>query len=263
MSKCGKKLFVIMVIVLISSIISACSREAQTQGENEKDNSTEYKTYCHACTVGYNDGGYIVEAGNESIPLCKECRDELMLKNGFVVVNGEKEYPFANAQLYIDDLIAFEIPDDYVQVELDESMNNDVWKAQFNHYIDDVVLFVGWHDIFESLGDVTPTIENRQKITAKYLVEEMGEEDCAQLLFSELSDYITMEVQGNLIFCQFYSNASMVETCKDGIQYSIAVVNFGNDARYEEEEVYMDSLLVTASIVYPQMDLLIEYFPYQ
>ncbi len=262
------KKFLFLLTLMLS--LCACSNTPEEPSTDlnspdvESATIDETKTSCYTCGLTYAEGGYKVTASNTKIDLCKECRDELMLKNGFVVVNGEKTYPFSDVELYQDDIIAFDIPDDYILTDLE--YDNGFWKAQLESTrIAGVAILIGWEDFFEGGEFGSPTIEERQNFSTQKMIESMGEEEYLSITAenSDPESYMEMDLQGETYYFYIVDNTLVtLETFKDGIHYVIASINLYENEEYDEYDLYLDPVLVALSLIYPTPEYLNDYFVY-
>lgn len=263
------------LIVLLFLSLSACSnsdednyatssQETLVEGTAEDSSKT-----CYVCGIQYNEGGYNINVGSQSIDLCKECRDELLIKNGFIVIDGKKEYPFDDYTLYKDELVTIPVPDDYHLTDVSDEIKSDIWKAEF-HYNDDndIIIMFGWEDFFEGV-DERPSTEERLDFDLQHLYENYDSDSDADAKLADffaVEEYVecySLDVQGIRYLAIFYSGGlTGIYTINDGVIYYYVAANM-SDTYYEEDEQpepSLDMLTMTATVVYPSAEDVISLF---
>lgn len=265
---------VCILCIFFCGLLIGCNNEKE---EPPHDNFEETETYvlddtdlpaeeqetvetCYTCSIEYEEGGYLVNVAEETISLCKECRDELMKKNSFIVFNGEKHYPFADVNLYKDDMIIFEIPEGYEQSTVDN--DDEYWKGQLNHQaVEGASLLIGWEDYFDSKEKSQPSLAERKFFSLTNLDDSTIEEEFVEYLAPfDGVEHMIMDLQGDKYVLYLGGNFTDIKTIKDGIIYEYVSVNFDESEAYDEELLFMDSLLVAASTIYPDVDYIQDYF---
>ena len=139
-------LLFILLFFLFGCNSSEYRNENDALSENGEDESYETleKGYCFYCGKKY-DTRYIIDVANQEIELCKPCRDSLLVNNGAITVDGSTFYPFANVNLYQDDLVTIVIPDDYRQTDVEYG---DYYQAQFDYKeIEGIFYLFDWQDM--------------------------------------------------------------------------------------------------------------------
>ena len=246
----------------------------ETNGEKENEDGNT----CYVCGTVYSEGGYIVDVGSESINMCKECRDELLIKNGFIIFDGKKEYPFSAYSLYTDELVSIPIPEDYHVTDMSEKfMSSNIWKAEFHNNSDnDVFIMFGWEDFFEGLfeEDVRPSTEDRLLCNMKQYYNIYNDSDsdddtdvdnqlAALFATDEYANCMSLDLQGLKYLVIFYSRDLIsMYTINDGVIYYYTAANL-SDIDYDEDEQpdpALDMLILAASAIYPSTEEVITIF---
>lgn len=191
-----KRMIISFLAIVSATLLIACggsaSEPVSAEAKYANEDYEEDLDICYVCGKVEEEGGYYVECGDDFIFLCKECRDELMINNGFVVVDGEKIRPFSTRNLYRDDLACFPIPNDYA--EGSSRVDNPFWKEVLVYKkADDVYIYFGWENILDEndnsiereamtipSGEIPDSLEN----AAKAFLEP---EEYAEYAFSSLA----------------------------------------------------------------------------
>lgn len=248
----------ILLFILLFFLFGCNSSEYRIENdalsENGEDESYETleKGYCFYCGKKY-DTRYIIDVANQEIELCKPCRDSLLVNNGAITVNGSTFYPFANVNLYQDDLVTIVIPDDYRQTDVEYG---DYYQAQFDYKeIEGIFYLFDWQDMmpFEH------TMSDRMGYGfAEIDTTEDGDTEYIDLFAPEIDlddeyEASIIDIHGIRYYIyRYYRDFSIIRTLKDGILYTFTYFeNTDEDYDTDYYSPYIDWIFFVADMVYP------------
>ena len=256
-----KRKCILALAVSIIICLSSCNNATTSNPSTDSEQTDIERDICYVCGIE-RDNGYSIEIDSTNIDLCKPCRDELMIKNSFLMVDGKKVYPFDNYRLYMDDLICFSIPDDLFE-ETTEGLP-DFWKTSFTcTEYPDISILVGWEDFFSDV-DIIPSIEDRTTFSFIGNNDEITDEDIKieQLFAPDDKDYsfIKIPLQSYLWYVFIYDDIFDCRTIQNGVYYQILYMNVDSPIPEDDNYYAMDALLIASSIVFPTTETVLSYF---
>ena len=226
----------------------------------EEDNSIWYTTSiypeginsrantCYACGQELNDNDfYTISTDYGTVYLCPNCRNELLLNKGFIIVNNEKIYPFADSTIFKDGLLTCSLPNGY------ELTKSDDIGYVFHKVAEDEdhVLLILTDDIYRD-SDLELDREDFDMDFVFYLAVENEATDSFYEDFNYHAEHeyeVDNDYSGDSyrLTYRYDDGCIYIVTIKDGIKYVIGC-NSNTDPIFN----YLDALSVT--IFYPSIE---------